>query len=68
LKELWSDRLLKTLVANPSNLYFRQGLLHGDLQRFYYSLRDRHTSYPNIEEDMEFTIVLKSETELICSV
>jgi hypothetical protein len=54
-------------------------LLHGDLQRLYYGLGDRHIPYPNIEEDMEFIIVLivkkkleeictKSETELICSV
>jgi hypothetical protein len=79
LIELWSDRLLETLVANPSNLHIGQGLLHGDLQRLYYGMGDRHTPYLNIEEDMEFTIVLivkqkleeictKSETELICSV
>jgi hypothetical protein len=58
LIELWSDGLLKTLVANPSKLHFRQGLLHGDLQRFHYGLGDSHTPYPNIKEDMEFTIVL----------
>jgi hypothetical protein len=79
LIELWSDRLLETLAANSSKLHFGQGLLHGDLQIFYYCLGDRHTLYPNIEEDMEFTIVLivkqkleeictKSETESICSV
>jgi hypothetical protein len=79
LKELWSDRLIETLVANPSKLYFGQGLLHGDLQRLYYGLGDRNTPYLNIKEDMKFTIVLivkqkldeictKSETELICSV
>ena len=77
--ESWSDRLVKTPVANPSKLHFGQGLLHGYLQRLYYGLGDRHTPYPNIEEDIEFTIVLiikqkleeictKSETELICSV
>jgi hypothetical protein len=33
-------------------------VIHGDLQRLYYGLGDRHTPYPNIEEDMEFTIVL----------
>jgi hypothetical protein len=66
-------------VANPSTLHFGQGLLHGDIQRLYYGVGDRHASYPNIEEDMEFTIVLfikqklkeictKSETELVCSV
>jgi hypothetical protein len=58
LIELWSDRLLETLIANPSMLHFGQGLLHSDLQRLYYSLDDRHTPYPNIKEDMEFTIVL----------
>jgi hypothetical protein len=79
LIELWSDRLLETLAANSSKLHFGQGLLHGDLQILYYCLGDRHTLYPNIEEDMEFTIVLivkqkleeictKSETESICSV
>jgi hypothetical protein len=60
-------------------LHFGQEVLHGDLQRLYYGLGDRHTPYPNIEEDMEFTIVLivkqkpeeictKFETELICSI
>jgi hypothetical protein len=58
LKELWSDRLLETLVPNPSKLRFGQGLLYFDIQRLYYGLDDRHTPYLNIEEDMEFTIVL----------
>jgi hypothetical protein len=60
-------------------LHFGQKVLHGDLQRLYYGLGNRHTPYPNIEEDMKFTIVLivkqkpkeictKSETELICSI
>jgi hypothetical protein len=70
LKELWSDRLFKTLVANPSKLHFGQGLLHGDIQRFYYGLGYRHTPYLNIEEDMEFTIVLivKQKLDEICTV
>jgi hypothetical protein len=79
LIELWSDKLLETHVANPSKLHVGQGLLLGDLQRLHYGLDDRNTPYPNIKEDMEFTIVLivkqkleeictKSETELICSV
>ena len=33
-------------------------MLHGDLQRLNYDLGDLHIPYPNIEEDMEFTIVL----------
>jgi hypothetical protein len=70
LIELWSDRLLETLVANPSKLHIGQELQHGDLQRLYYVLGDRHTPYPNIEEDMEFTIVLivKQKLEEICTV
>jgi hypothetical protein len=69
LIKLWSDRLLETLVANPSKLHFGQGLPYSDLQRLYYGLSVRHTSYPNIEEDMEFTIVLivKQKLEEICS-
>jgi hypothetical protein len=70
LKELWSDRLIETLDANPSKLHFGQGLLHGDLQRLYYGLGDKHTPYLNIEEDMEFTIVLIVKQKLgeICTV
>jgi hypothetical protein len=34
LTGLWSDRLLETLVANPSKLHFGQELLHGYVQRF----------------------------------
>jgi hypothetical protein len=49
LIELWSDMLLETIVANPSMLQFRQGLLHIDLQRLYYGLGDSNTPYPNIE-------------------
>jgi hypothetical protein len=49
LIELWSDRLLKTIVANPSMLQFGQGLLHVDLQRLYHDLGDSNTPYPNIE-------------------
>jgi hypothetical protein len=58
LIESWSDRLVKTHVANPSKLYFGQGFLPCDLQRLYYGLDDRNTPYLNIKEDMEFTIVL----------
>jgi hypothetical protein len=58
LIESWLDRLLETLVTNPSKLHFGLGLFHGYLQRLYYGLGDRHTPYLNIEEDMKFTIVL----------
>jgi hypothetical protein len=52
--ELWSDRLLETLVANPSKLHFGQDVLHGDLQRLYYDLGDRHTLTHKIKDDIEF--------------
>jgi hypothetical protein len=76
---LWSDRLIEILIPNPSKLHFGQEVLYDDLQILYYGMGDRHTPYRNIEEDMEFTIVLivkqkpdeictKSETELTCSV
>jgi hypothetical protein len=57
-------------VANPSKLHFGPGLLHGDIQRLLYGLGDRHTPYLNIEEDMEFKIVLivKQKLEEICTV
>jgi hypothetical protein len=65
LKELWSDRLLETLDANPSKLHFGQEKLHYDLQGLYYDLGDLHTPYPNIEEDMEFTkaLIIKQKLE-----
>ncbi len=58
LIESWSDRLVKTPVANPSKLHFGQEVLYDDHQRLDYDLGDMHTPYPNIEEDMEFTKVL----------
>jgi hypothetical protein len=69
LKELWSDRLIEILIPNRSMLHFGQEVLHGDLQILYYVLGDRHTPYPNIKEDMEFTLVLivKQKLEEICS-
>jgi hypothetical protein len=33
LNELWSDRLLAHLIANPSKLKYGQEMLQGDLQR-----------------------------------
>jgi hypothetical protein len=43
LIELWSDRLLETLVANPSKLHVGQKVLHDDIQGLYYDLGDMHT-------------------------
>jgi hypothetical protein len=57
LNELWSDRLIEIHISNGPELHFRQGLIHGDLQKLYYYLGDMHTPYPNIKEDMEFTKV-----------
>jgi hypothetical protein len=54
LNELWSDMLIKILIANPSKLHFGQQLLHGDLQLLEYDLPDMHTLTLKIKEDMEF--------------
>jgi hypothetical protein len=49
------------LLANPEQLHFGQGVLHGDLQCLYYHLDDIHTQYLKIEEDIEFLKVLSSK-------
>jgi hypothetical protein len=54
LKELWSDRLLAHLIANPSKLKYGQEMLHGNLQRLDYDLGDMYTLTPKIKEDIEF--------------
>jgi hypothetical protein len=51
LKELWSDRLVEILIANPSKLHFGQEVLHCDIQGLDYDLVDLDTPYPKIEED-----------------
>ncbi len=54
LNELWSDRLIEILIANPSKLHFGQEVLHCDLQLLDYDLGDMHTLTPQIKEDMKF--------------
>jgi hypothetical protein len=54
LNELWSDRIIDILIANPSKLHFEQEVLHGDLQRFNYDIRDIHRLTRKIKEDIEF--------------
>jgi hypothetical protein len=58
VQELWSDRLIEIVNANPSKLHFGHEVLHGDHQRLKYNLGYMNTPYPKIEEDMEFTKVL----------
>jgi hypothetical protein len=52
LNELWSDRLIEILIANPLKIHFGQKVLHCDLQGLDYDLDDMHILYPNIKEDM----------------
>jgi hypothetical protein len=54
LNELWLDRLIEILIADPSKLHFGQGVLHYDLQGLYYDLGDMHILTPEIKEDIEF--------------
>jgi hypothetical protein len=56
LTQLWSDRLLEILIANPSKLHFGQGLSNGDFQRLDYDLGDRYTLTLKIKEDIEFQL------------
>jgi hypothetical protein len=54
LNELWLDRLVEILIANPSKLHFGQKVLHYDLQGLDYDLGDIHIINPQIKEDIEF--------------
>jgi hypothetical protein len=54
LNELWSDRLIEILIANPSKLHFKQEVIHGDLQRWYYDLDNINALTLKIKEDIEF--------------
>jgi hypothetical protein len=54
LNELWSDRIIEILIANPSKLHFGQEVLHVDLQRLKYDIRDIHTLTLKIKEDIKF--------------
>jgi hypothetical protein len=56
---LWSDTLIKILIANPSKLHFGQEVLHGDLQRLYYDLDDMNTLTLKVKEDIEFQTGIK---------
>jgi hypothetical protein len=58
LTELWSDRLLEILIANPSKLHFGQGLLHVYLERFNYDMGDMNILTLKIKEDIEFQRVM----------
>jgi hypothetical protein len=54
LIELWSDRLLDTLVANPSKHHFGQEVLHGVVKRYENDLGNMNTLTFKIKEDIEF--------------
>jgi hypothetical protein len=54
LNELWLDRQIEILSANPSKLHFGQEVIHGDIQRLKYNLGDMHTLILNIKEDIKF--------------
>jgi hypothetical protein len=54
LNELWSDRLIEILIANPSKLHFGQEVIHYDFKGLYYDRGDMHKLTPQIKEDIEF--------------
>jgi hypothetical protein len=49
LRELWSDKLIAILIANPSKLHFGQEVLHGDLQELDYDMGDLDILTPQIK-------------------
>jgi hypothetical protein len=54
LNELWSDRLNKILIANPSELHFIKEVLHYDIQGLDCDLGYMHTLTPQIKEGIKF--------------
>jgi hypothetical protein len=55
LIKLWPIKLFATAIANPPELNFGRGVLHGALQTLYYDLIDMHKLTPNIQEVMSFS-------------
>jgi hypothetical protein len=51
---LCSISLVATAIANPSELIFGRGVLHGALQTLHYDLIDIHKLNPNIQGVMSF--------------
>jgi hypothetical protein len=54
LTELWSHKLIATLIAIRPEHHFGQEVLHGDLQCLHYHLVGLHMLYPKIDKVMEF--------------
>jgi hypothetical protein len=52
---LCSISLVATAIANPPELNFGRGVLHGSLQTLHYDLIDMHKLTPNIQEVIAFT-------------
>jgi hypothetical protein len=58
LTKLWSIKLIATAIANPPELKFGGGVLHGALKTLQYDLVDMHKITPNIQEVVAFPIWL----------
>jgi hypothetical protein len=54
VNELWSDRLIKILIANTSKIHFGQEVFHYDFQGLDYDLGDMHALTLKIKEDIKF--------------
>jgi hypothetical protein len=55
LTKLCSISLVATAIADPPELNFGRGVLHGALQTLHYDLIDMHMLTPNIQEVIAFT-------------
>jgi hypothetical protein len=54
LTKLWPYKLIATTIANPLEINFGPGVLHGDLQTLHYDIIDMHNLTPNIQEIIVF--------------
>jgi hypothetical protein len=58
---LCSISLVATAIANPLEINFGRGVLHGALQTLYYGLIDMHKLNHNIQEVIAFTMCLSDK-------
>jgi hypothetical protein len=58
LTKLWSIELIATAIANPPELNFGRGELHGALQALQYDIIDMHKLTANIQEVIAFPVWL----------
>jgi hypothetical protein len=64
LTKLWSIKLFAIAIANPPELNFGRGVLHGDLQTLCYKLVEMHKLTPKVQEVIAFSNWLSAKQNL----